>query len=179
MGLGLGSDREQTKRKHMNTYSKFRPTGFDSAGAFLPDRQSWLVAPCDRNRDSEALTRSNFKCCLKALGGESNTVEVHRFGHWGAGWFELILIDPKDIERVKEAESMEAALSDYPVLDDMDFSQEETEEAERVWRDCYREKERIAYIRKHRSQFEFRGLTDMIGCVRGKYFCGYASEFLQ
>jgi hypothetical protein len=40
------------------------------------------------------------------------------------------------------------------------------------------EKERIAYIRKHRSEFEFADLRDMLSCVRGNYFAGYASELI-
>ena len=58
------------------------------------------------------------------------------------------------------------------------LSKVEEEEAARVWRDCYRESERIKYIRAHRSQFDFRGLADLMGCVRGKFFAGYASELL-
>ena len=55
----------------------------------------------------------------------------------------------------------------------------ETEEAERVWRDCYSASERIAYIERNRSQFEFRSFADMLGCVRGNYFSGYASELIS
>lgn len=40
-------------------------------------------------------------------------------------------------------------------------------------------RERVEYIRKHRSQFEFRDFADMLGCVRGKYFAGYASELIH
>lgn len=163
----------------MQTYSEFRPTGFDCRGLGLPDQQHWLVAPCGTNRDADALTRSNFRCCLKALGGESETVQVHRFGHWGPGWFEIILIDPANSEAVKAAEEMENSLADYPVLDESDYSQEETEEANEVWQNCYQEKERIDYIGKHRSQFDFRDFADLIGCVRGKYFAGYACELLN
>ena len=163
----------------MITYSQFRPTCFDRAGICLPDQQDWLVAPCSTNRDADALTRSNFKCCLSVLGGESETVQVHRFGHWGPGWFEIIIIDPADKQRVKQAEEMEAALSDYPVLDEMDFSREEHEEADEVWRNCYRQKDRIAYIRKHPGQFEFRSFGDLLSCARGNYFAGYASDLLH
>jgi len=162
----------------MQTYSQFRPTGFDARGLSLPDQQNWLVAPCGRNRDSDALTESNFRCCLKALGGESDTVEVHRFGHWACGWLEIIIVQPgSDAERI--ANEIESSLADYPVLDDMDFSELENEQANEVWRNCYRPKERIAYIRKHRSQFEFQGIRDLLGCVRGNYFAGYASELLH
>ena len=78
--------------------------------------------PCPVLRDSGVLTESNVACALTALGGESDTVQVHRFGHWGPGWFEIILIDPSDEVRVREAEAIEAALADYPVLDDEDWT---------------------------------------------------------
>lgn len=57
-------------------------------------------------------------------------------------------------------------------------SEAEEEQAQEVWRDCYRPKARIEYIREHREQFEFRSFADMLGCVRGRYFAGYASELL-
>jgi hypothetical protein len=163
----------------MQTYSQFRPTAFDSRGICLPEKQAWLVAPCSVNRDSDVLTRSNWQCQLRALGGESETVEVHRFGHWGPGWFEIVIIDPAATDKVKIAEEIEAALEGYPVIDEQHFSELEMEEANRVWCSCYRERERIAYIREHRSQFEFHDFRDLLGCVRGKYFAGYASELLS
>lgn len=163
----------------MKTYSQFQPTGFDCRGLGLSEQQAWLVAPVSQTRDSEPLSRSNFECFLKALGGESEDVQVHRFGHWGSGWFEIVLINPDKPELVKLAEDMENSLDDYPVLDEEDFSQKESDEANEVWRKCYRPKERIEYIRKHRSQFEFRDIPDMLGCVRGNYFVGYASELIN
>ena len=54
----------------------------------------------------------------------------------------------------------------------------ESEEAERIWRDCYDASQRIEYIRDHSSQFEFRSFADMLSCVRGNHFAGYASELL-
>jgi hypothetical protein len=57
-------------------------------------------------------------------------------------------------------------------------SEVETEEANRVWESCYSDKKRIQYIRKHRSQFEFNSFAEMLGCCRGKFFNGYASELL-
>lgn len=162
----------------MRTYSTFRPTSFDCRGLGLSEQQDWLVGPVSQTRDSGPLDRSNFECFVKAMGGESEDVQIHRFGHWGPGWFEIVLINPAKPELVKLAEEMENSLSDYPVLDEMDFSEKEHQEAEEVWRNCYREKERIEYIRKHRSQFEFRSFSDMLGCVRGNYFAGYASELI-
>lgn len=161
----------------MQRYKDFRPTGFDPKGLALDDRQDWLVF-LGRNRDSDILTESNFDAALKALGGEGDDVEIHRFGHWACGWFEVILIRP-DSDAASLAVDMEVALDGYPVLDESDFSQRETEEADRIWSDCYSTAERIKYIARYRSQFEFRSMADMIGCVRGKYFAGYASELIN
>lgn len=111
----------------MQTYADFQPTGFDPAGAFLEDdRQNWLVVPVARTRDSGPLAESNFAQALEALGGESDTVEVHRFGHWGPGWFEIIIVKP-DTPESAIADDLETALENYPVLDEMDLSEREAE----------------------------------------------------
>jgi len=117
----------------MKPYSEHQPTGLDPAGAFLPDRQDWLVAPVSRTRDSGPIDESNFQCFLDALGDESESVEVHRFGHWGPGWYEIIIIDPKAEDIVAKAEEMEAALEDYPVLDEEDLSKREHDAEVESW----------------------------------------------
>lgn len=117
----------------MKTYSTHQPTGFDPKGAFLPDRQLWLVLPVSRTRDSGCLDESNFAAAVKLLGGESETVEIHRFGHWGPGWYEIILIDPLDAAAVKVGEEIESALADYPILNEEDFSEREWNLAAETW----------------------------------------------
>lgn len=108
--------------------SEFKPTPFDQspAGFFDSDgpRRNWLVAPVSRTRDSDALAESNFAAALDMLGGESDTVEIHRFGHWGPGWFELILCAPCHESTLYD---MQEALENYPVLNDEDFSNREFE----------------------------------------------------
>lgn len=159
----------------MDTYSKFQPTGFDAKGLGLDDRQAWLVLGVARNRGAGPLAESNFASALKSLGGESDTVEVHRFGHWGPGWYEIILIAPgSDAQRI--GEEIEGALANYPVLDDNDHSEREQAEADLTWKNCYNDAQRLEWIREHREQFEFHGMADLMGCVRGKFFGGYASE---
>lgn len=111
-------------------YAEFAPTGFDCKGLGLPDRQDWIVAPVAQNRDSEALARSNFRVVLASLGGESETVEVHRFGHWANGWFEIILCHPGLEAEVAE---WEATLSEYPCADDMDYCELEHEDYLEYW----------------------------------------------
>lgn len=112
------------------TYANYRPTGFDIKGLGLDDRQDWLVAPCGRNRDSEALDESNFAAMVTMLGGESDTVEVHRFGHWACGWYEICLVHP---DRESDLDEIAGALENYPVLDDEDLSRREHEEYESAW----------------------------------------------
>lgn len=119
----------------MQTYSEFSPTAFDRPGAFLPDRQDWLVAPVSITRDSGPLSTSNFETLraeLATLDPGNDDHEIHRFGHWGPGWFELILIRP-DTPCAAAAESAESALSEYPVLNDADHSDREWQEIQEAW----------------------------------------------
>lgn len=91
----------------MQTYKEYAPTSFDIKGLHGDslDRSNWFVAPCGRNRDSKIFQESNFHACLELLGGEQEgLVEVHRFGHWGCGWFEIILVHPDLSNKIEEIE---------------------------------------------------------------------------
>ena len=149
----------------MQTYHEFRPTQFDSTGLGLSEQQNWLVAPVSKTRDSGPLERSNFDATLRALGDESETVEVHRFGHWGPGWFEIILIDPTDETHVKEAQEIEDALSDYPVVSDELYSEYENEECAQTWETCYDASERLQYFRRH--SYHAQSITNLLQAIRG------------
>jgi hypothetical protein len=117
----------------LQSYAQFSPTQFDAEGLGLPERQDWMLAPVSQTRDSGTLDRSNFRVMLDLLGDESDTVEVHRFGHWGPGWFEIILIDPADAKRIETAQEAMCALADYPVLSEEDHSGLEFEELCESW----------------------------------------------
>ncbi len=155
------------------------PSGFDSLSNYVGETNfdGWFCL-LTQNRDSDCLIRSNFRSALKELGGESDSVAIHRFGHWACGWWEALAVKQGTPE-FEIAEAIETRLADYPVVDEEDYSALETDEANEVWRDCYRPKERIEYVRKHASQFEFHNFEDLLGCIRGKYFAGYASELLN
>jgi hypothetical protein len=144
-------------------------------GETWPD---YFSAGVGQSRDSDALERSNFRSMLKAIGGESETVIVVREGHWAVGWVEWIAIHESDTAALNKASEIKDALVDYPVIDEWDFGELEDEEAQQVWRDCFDDSGRLDYIRRYRSQFEFRDFADMIGCVRGKYFAGYPGDLL-
>jgi hypothetical protein len=164
---------------HLNRWT--RPKSY--MGAEWPEYFYFL----GQNRDSNALTRSNFRCGLAALeklpafspeDGETESRFVIREGHWACGWVEWVAIHNSDVEALKAADEMAAGLDSYPVLNESDFSDLEQEEADQTWQNCYDVKERLAYVRKFRNQFEFRDLGDVLACIRGKYFAGYASELL-
>ncbi len=113
-------------------YRDYRPSAFDHVGLGLEDRQDWTVV-VGRNRDSSPLEQSNFHSMLDALGGESDTVEVHRFGHWACGWLEVVLAAPS---RAEEVAGMQDALADYPVFDDDDLAAREHDGACETWDAC-------------------------------------------
>jgi len=137
----------------------------------------WFVG-LSQNRDSDALDRSNFRAALEALGGESGTVQVVREGHWAVGWVEWIAIHESDERALSIQYEIEGSLQDYPVLDESDWCEEESEEANEVWSNCYTDRERIDYIREHSNQFYFASWSDLRAVIRGEYFTGYASELL-
>lgn len=162
-------------------YKDFAPTGFDVAGLGCEDRQDWLVFPCAHNRDSDCLDESNWDVSVKALLEIDPTEvdhEIHRFGHWANGWFEIILVRP-GTACAAESEKTEASLANYCILSDSDFDAKVQAAADLAWLNCYDVGDRVEYIREHPKQFNFNDLKDMMGCVRGKYFGGDASSFID
>jgi hypothetical protein len=154
------------------------PSAFDSYSNYMGDipEPVWRCV-LTRSRDSDCLAESNFRVALRELGGESEDVQIFRFGHWACGWWEALAVR-EDGDSYDKARELFVSLQDYPVLCEEDFSIHETEEADRVWQSCYRTKDRIDYIRGHRSQFDFYSWRDIRACVRGDYFGGYPSEIL-
>jgi hypothetical protein len=135
----------------MQTYANYRPTTFDTAGLGLDDRQDWLVLPVIQTRDSQTLELSNFRSVLESLGGESDMVEVHRFGHWGPGWYEIILVHPS---LAQQAQEIEGALADYPVFDETDLSQAEIDAEDDAWDGYYRVEFREAIEQEFSCELE-------------------------
>lgn len=157
----------------------FTPSGFDSRANYAGETEfPGLLFVLARNRDSDELAESNWRVALKNLGGESETVQIIRIGHWACGWVEYLCVK-EGSEQQETAQDMVDQLKDYPILDEEDFGQLEQEEADRVWRDCFSYTERVAYMRSHWSQFEPQTFEDLLGCARGRYFIGYASELLH
>lgn len=128
----------------MEPYSGFRPTGFDPPGLAAdrmghddddPDRSAWLVVPVGITRDSGLLSQSNWDTACKILeeaNPDGDDWETHRFGHWGPGWFEILIVRP-DTDAHQAALGIEFALADYPVLDDDDHSDRRCAQAWEDW----------------------------------------------
>lgn len=161
--------KEQMTSGGMDSYSNF--IGDDS------DYQDWFGI-LGQSRDSDVLERSNFEVGLEMLGGESDTVRVERYGHWAVGWIEEIYVKPNS-KAHKIAKEIETKLAEYPILDENRYSEMEIDEANEVWQNCYNDKERLEYIREHRSEFDFTDIADIRSCIRGEYFGGYTSELLS
>ena len=167
----------------MKTYREFAPTSVNIKGLGLNDKQDWLVSPVTLNRDSDCLSKANWQSVLDSLsdcfdGEEEQDVETHSFNHWACGWFEILIVRPgSPAERILK--DIERRLEDYPILDEEAFSNLEHEEADSTWRNCYNDRERIAYMRRYRSQFEACSLAELLACARGKCFMGYASELVN
>lgn len=98
-------------------------------GAQWPEYYVFL----SQNRESDSLTRSNFICGLKVLGGESETVFVVPESHWAVGWVEWIAIHESDTKALASAEVMLKKIEGYPVLNEEHFSNLQWDEANNYW----------------------------------------------
>lgn len=90
-----------------------------------------------QNRDSEALDRSNFAVVSEdMLSRFPEDCEVMRFGHWACGWVESLIVRvlktdykpslPADWEFTEAFEAIvewSNALADYPIADEMHYSE--------------------------------------------------------
>jgi hypothetical protein len=114
-------------------------------GASWPEYFVFLA----QHRDSDTLTRSNFLAGLAAIGGESDTVQIIREGHWAVGWLEWIAIHESDAKALREADEIAGALTDYPVVSDEHFSELEWSEACEYW-ERLSVRERAEFIRDSR-----------------------------
>ncbi len=182
-------DHAEDRAKNLaNNHAKFEGFGW-SSDAQPDDKHLWAIVYTS-DRDSDALARSNESVILKALQPytgwhkDGDTVEPLSHSHWAVGHVDGFMI------RVYEADGctitpaflvyseLADALENYPILDEADYSEREQVDADQTWANCYSTADRIRYMRRNASTFEFHSFADMLGCARGKYFAGYASELL-
>jgi hypothetical protein len=87
------------------------------------------VGPVSRHRDSEPLDESNFRVILRHLQSIDPRVAAERFGHWGVGWIEEIVIPLDNSAVIHGVEAWVPALQDYPVANEEDYAQLEADQA--------------------------------------------------
>jgi len=140
----------------------------DYAGACWPATYVFL----GQNRDSDALTRSNFTRALELIGGESETVAVVREGHSACGWIEWIAIHQDDETALRIADEIARKLDGYPVVDEDHWSELEYTEACDYW-------ERMT-VRERAEYCDEAGIS--IFAARRDYLpddCGHLLELLN
>ena len=93
------------------------------------------------HRDSGLVEESNFWSALKMLNGESDTVKIIRASHWLCGWVEMILIHESDKESIDKGNEIEKALENYPILDEDDFYERESEKIKEIIKDLIFERD--------------------------------------
>jgi hypothetical protein len=109
------------------------PSGLDSLSNYIGESDiPGFDCLLTQNRDSDALTRSNFISALEMLGGESDNVQIFRFGHWACGWWEALTVK-RDTPEYKIALDIESGLEDYPVVNEAHWSELEFNEACDYW----------------------------------------------
>ena len=86
------------------------------------------VGPINQNRDSEALSRSNFRVIVRDLRAVDARVTVERFGHWAVGWIDEVVVPISNPGVVQRIESWVTQLEGYAAADDYDLAELEAEE---------------------------------------------------
>lgn len=88
-------------------------------------------ASITRDTSEGSVEASNWAVTIRELTkecgdeGEESGWETHQFGHWGPGWFEVILCKPGS-KAAELCRGFENSLADYPVLDFEDYSMRES-----------------------------------------------------
>lgn len=170
-------------RKALSRPSDFGYFGEKDDGMF----DTWALGPVIVHRDSDALARSNAEALRRYLATLPELDEDWRItgaSHWAVGHvdhlsYRVIDAEGKPTRMAKIVKAWFKALDDYPVADEDLWTEYEDKEAQETWTNCYSDADRLEFIRKHRREFEFHSFADLLGCVRGKFYAGYASTLLR
>lgn len=124
----------------MKQLKDWNPTSWDSRSNYFDmsdgSYDNWYVAPVILTRDASILEQSNWQAACDILKADKlKTVQIHNFGHWACGHYDLILINPRNKKAIEQGEDMERALADYPLLDEDDFYRRESEACDAAWQD--------------------------------------------
>lgn len=120
----------------LEIYKDHIPTVFDRH--ICSELDGFYIGPCSQSRDSSILEKANFKTMTSRVlaASQHDETEIHRFGHWACGWYEMLLIHPDDTSALIVAAELSASLEHYSVLDDDAYSMAEYEAALEYWAGC-------------------------------------------
>jgi hypothetical protein len=82
-----------------------------------------------QTRDAGLLTQSNWRTIIKYLDERMVVYRIVRFSHWLCGWIETILIHESEKKSVEVGNEITQKLSEYPIFNEDDFSDLESEKA--------------------------------------------------
>ena len=112
-------------------------SSWDSGANYVgADLSEFYLAPIHRTRDTaDALTLSNWRVIERDLDqlAQHDDTGATTIGHWACGWYEIYLIHQSDSAALAAADQWAAVLSDYPVADESDWSELESEEEQEAW----------------------------------------------
>ena len=108
--------------KYLNPYRNWAPTPMDQKGAFLDDeRLGWTVVMSYTPKIASILDESNWILAQKILAEDNENFSIISVGHWATD-IDILLVNP-DSKAGELAEGILSALADYPVLNDMHYSE--------------------------------------------------------
>lgn len=82
------------------------------------------IGPVGISRDSDALERSNYILAQEMLDGiDPDAWSIARFNHWAVGWIDEIVYDIGNDDMSAEVSRIRGMLEDYPVLDEVHYSE--------------------------------------------------------
>lgn len=109
-----------------------RETGWDLTA--YADEREWEgvgIAPGGVHRESEIHARSNHRVIVADLSRRfGDAIDVAHFGHAMVGWVDEIVYDTGNADVRAQVAKWVAALEEYPVASDEDYSALELEELE-------------------------------------------------
>lgn len=85
------------------------------------------------HRDAEMIDESNWESIKRDIGENPSAAEEQKGlliveeSHWAVGWVQWMGIHETDTELLMRADDIKAALDDYPLYDEQDYSNRECE----------------------------------------------------
>jgi len=129
---------------------------FGKDSAYFGSNGNWYVV-FDYSRNSSTIDNANLQV-IKKLYGIDRKIDgefppdicIECASHWAFGWIEYILINPDSAEFVAIGEKIENSLKDYPILDDMVYSDLQDKEYSYYLEDAIRD-----YNNRHDTPFDY------------------------